>query len=126
MLGENTEQGRKKFVEDLNSTHELFKQFVHQNRPTLDIASVATGEYWYGSQAIDKGLVDKIGVSDDVIINAIDTKEVVSIRYVLNKKMMDKFMGSAANSVDKLLLRWWQRAKSHYYNFNCNLVNKSF
>lgn len=111
MLGENTEQGRKKFVEDLNSTHELFKQFVHQNRPSLDISAVATGEYWYGSQAIEKGLVDKIGVSDDFIINAIDTKEIVSIRYVLSKKMMDKFMGSAAKSVDNLLLRWWQRGQ---------------
>lgn len=111
MLGENTEQGRKKFVEDLNSTHELFKQFVHQNRPSLDISAVATGEYWYGSQALDKGLVDNIGVSDDFIINAIDTKEIVSIRYVLSKKMMDKFMGSAAKSVDNVLLRWWQRGQ---------------
>nr|WP_208326999.1 protease SohB [Providencia heimbachae] len=111
MLGENTEQGRKKFVEDLNSTHELFKQFVHENRPSLDIDAVATGEYWYGSQALEKGLVDQIGVSDDAIISAIDTKEIVGIRYALSKNMMDRFTGSAAESADKLLLRWWQRGQ---------------
>jgi serine protease SohB len=29
----------------------------------------------------------------------------------MSKKMMDKVMGSAANSVDNLLLRWWQRGQ---------------
>ena len=114
MLGENTEQGRKKFVEDLNSTHELFKQFVHMNRPSLDIDAVATGEYWYGSQAIEKGLVDQIGVSDDAIINAIDTKEIISIRYVISKKVMDRFTGSVSENIDKLLLRWWQRGQKPF------------
>jgi ClpP class serine protease len=33
MLGENTEEGRQKFREDLNETHHLFKDFVHQMRP---------------------------------------------------------------------------------------------
>lgn len=90
MLGENTEQGRKKFIEDLNETHELFKQFVHHNRPSLDIDAVATGEYWYGTQALDKGLIDQIGVSDDIIISAIETKEIISIRYTQGKKMLAK------------------------------------
>lgn len=43
LFGENTEQGREKFREDLNETHELFKRFVHEQRPSLDINSVATG-----------------------------------------------------------------------------------
>lgn len=45
LFGENTEQGREKFREDLNETHELFKRFVHEQRPSLDIDSVATGEH---------------------------------------------------------------------------------
>lgn len=111
MLGENTEQGRKKFIEDLNETHELFKQFVHHNRPSLDIDAVATGEYWYGTQALDKGLIDQIGVSDDIIISAIETKEIISIRYTQGKKMLERFTGSMSENVDKLLLRWWQRGQ---------------
>ncbi|EKT56210.1 protease SohB [Providencia sneebia] len=114
MLGENTEQGRKKFIEDLNETHTLFKQFVHENRPSLDINAVATGEYWYGSQALEKGLIDQIGVSDDIIIEAIDTKEIVGIRYTQSKKMLDRFTGSVSESVDKLLLRWWQRGQKPF------------
>ncbi|HAG03611.1 MAG TPA: protease SohB, partial [Leclercia adecarboxylata] len=51
LLGENTEEGRQKFREDLNDTHQLFKSFVQQMRPTLDIDQVASGEHWYGTQA---------------------------------------------------------------------------
>ncbi|AXO17408.1 protease SohB [Providencia stuartii] len=114
MLGENTEQGRKKFIEDLNETHELFKQFVHHNRPSLDIDAVATGEYWYGTQALDKGLIDQIGVSDDIIISAIETKEIISIRYTQGKKMLERFTGSMSENIDKLLLRWWQRGQKPF------------
>ncbi|WP_368919401.1 protease SohB [Providencia vermicola] len=114
MLGENTEQGRKKFVENLNETHELFKQFVHQNRPSLDIDAVATGEYWYGSQALEKGLIDQIGVSDDIIISAVETKEIISVRYTQSKKMLERFTGSVSENVDKLLLRWWQRGQKQF------------
>ncbi|EMI5489210.1 protease SohB [Providencia stuartii] len=114
MLGENTEQGRKKFVENLNETHDLFKQFVHQNRPSLDIDSVATGEYWYGTQALDKGLIDELGVSDDIIIASIDTKEIVGIRYTQSKKMLERFTSSVSENVDKLLLRWWQRGQKPF------------
>ncbi len=65
LFGENTEEGRQKFREDLNETHHLFKDFVHQMRPALDIDKVATGEHWYGLQAQEKGLVDEVGTSDD-------------------------------------------------------------
>jgi len=65
LLGENTEEGRQKFRESLNETHDLFKSFVKQMRPSLDIESVATGEHWYGVQAQEKGLVDEVGTSDD-------------------------------------------------------------
>ncbi|CAI0784303.1 protease SohB [Serratia ficaria] len=111
LFGENTEQGREKFREDLNETHELFKQFVHQQRPSLDIDSVATGEHWFGSQAKEKGLVDAIGTSDDLLIAELDNHEVIAVRYARRKRLMDRFTGSAAESVDRLLLRWWQRGE---------------
>lgn len=110
LLGENTEQGRKKFVQDLNETHQLFKDFVHQKRPTLDIGAVATGEYWYGSQAKEKGLIDEIGVSDDIIIKQIDTREIIEVTYTPAKRFIDRLLGSIMENADKLLLRWWQRA----------------
>lgn len=111
LLGENTEEGREKFREDLNHTHELFKQFVQQQRPSLDIDSVATGEYWYGTQAKSLGLIDDIGTSDDVLIAEMDNYEVVSVRYARHKRLMDRFTQSVASSADRLLLRWWQRGQ---------------
>jgi serine protease SohB len=111
LFGENTEQGREKFREDLNETHLLFKQFVHQMRPSLDIDSVATGEHWFGTQALEKGLVDAIGTSDDLIIDQMDNHEVISVRFTRRKKMIDRFTQSAAGSAERLLLRLWQRGE---------------
>ncbi|EKM5063973.1 protease SohB [Cronobacter turicensis] len=111
LLGENTEEGREKFREDLNETHQLFKEFVHSMRPSLDIEAVATGEHWYGVQAQEKGLVDDISTSDDLIIARMQERDVVSLRYLQRKRLMDRFTGSAAQSLDRLLLRWWQRGQ---------------
>ena len=112
LLGENTEEGRQKFREDLNETHHLFKHFVQQMRPVLDIEQVATGEHWYGQQALEKGLVDEINTSDDVILRLMDGYEVFNVRFMQRKKLMDRFTGSAAESADRLLLRWWQRGQN--------------
>ena len=111
LLGENTEEGREKFREELNETHLLFKDFVKRMRPSLDIDQVATGEHWYGQQALENGLVDEINTSDDVILGLMNGREVVNVRYMQRKKLLDRFTGSAAESADRLLLRWWQRGQ---------------
>ncbi|MBO4149622.1 protease SohB [Enterobacter ludwigii] len=111
LLGENTEEGRQKFREDLNETHHLFKDFVHRMRPTLDIEQVATGEHWYGIQAQEKGLVDEVGTSDDLLLNLMDGRELVGVRFTQRKRLLDRFTNSAAESADRLLLRWLQRGQ---------------
>lgn len=111
LLGENTEEGREKFREELNETHQLFKDFVKRMRPSLDIEQVATGEHWYGQQAVEKGLVDEINTSDEVILSLMEGREVVNVRYMQRKRLIDRFTGSAAESADRLLLRWWQRGQ---------------
>lgn len=111
LLGENTEEGREKFREELNETHQLFKDFVKRMRPSLDIEQVATGEHWYGQQAVEKGLVDEINTSDEVILSLMEGREVVNVRYMQRKRLIDRLTGSAAESADRLLLRWWQRGQ---------------
>jgi serine protease SohB len=111
LLGENTEEGRQKFREDLNETHHLFKDFVHRMRPTLDIEQVATGEHWYGTQAQEKGLVDEVGTSDDLLLNLMEGRELVGVRFTRRKRLLDRFTNSAAESADRLLLRWLQRGQ---------------
>src|SRR5207249_3122943 len=49
LFGENTDEARTKFREELEDVHALFKAFVTQNRPQLAIEQVATGEHWYGT-----------------------------------------------------------------------------
>lgn len=111
LLGENTEEGRQKFREDLNETHHLFKDFVRRMRPTLDIEQVATGEHWYGTQAQDKGLVDEVGTSDDLLLSLMEGRELIGVRFTQRKRMLDRFTNSAAESADRLLLRWLQRGQ---------------
>nr|WP_255433872.1 protease SohB [Pectobacterium sp. CFBP8739] len=109
LFGENTEQGREKFREDLNVTHTLFKDFVQQMRPSLDIDAVATGEHWFGTQAKDLGLIDAIGTSDDLLIAEMASHEVLSVRYTRRKRLLDRLTGSAGDTAERLMLRWWQR-----------------
>ncbi|MGN7913500.1 protease SohB [Enterobacter sp. 22466] len=111
LLGENTEEGRQKFREDLNETHHLFKDFVHRMRPALDIEQVATGEHWCGTQAQEKGLVDDVGTSDDLLLNLMEGRELVGVRFTQRKRLLDRFTNSAAESADRLLLRWLQRGQ---------------
>ncbi|WP_058959805.1 protease SohB [Type-E symbiont of Plautia stali] len=109
LFGENTDEGREKFQEDLNETHLLFKEFVQQMRPTLDLEKVATGEHWYGRQALDLGLIDEIGTSDALIIKQMDRFNVLGVHYARKKKMMDRFTNSASLAAERLILKIWQR-----------------
>lgn len=115
LFGENTEQGREKFRSDLNKTHALFKQFVHQQRPVLDIESVSTGEHWFGTEAKEKSLIDEIGTSDEILSSEIDQYKVISVRYMQNKRLIDIFTRSAVESLDRLLLKWWQRINNQLF-----------
>lgn len=111
MFGENTDKARKKFVEELEETHGLFKQFIAEHRPSLDLEKVATGEHWFGNQALPLGLVDQIGTSDDYLMAATKEREVLSIRYVQRKKLAEKLAGAAAQATDRLLLKWIARGQ---------------
>ena len=50
MLGETTDKARSKVQEEVEQTHNLFKEFVKEKRPILDLDAVATGEHWLGIQ----------------------------------------------------------------------------
>lgn len=108
MFGENTEAGREKFVEELEETHELFKTFVSEHRPSLDIAKVATGEHWFGLKAKELGLVDTIQTSDDYLMIASKTHQVVSLKYATKKGLAEKLGKAASLSVENVISKLWQ------------------
>jgi len=74
MFGENTDKAREKFKQELEETHDLFKDFIRERRPELELEKVATGEHWFGTQAHALGLVDEIATSDDLIVAACKEK----------------------------------------------------
>ena len=80
VLGENTQEGREKFIDDLENTHRLFKNYVSQHRPEMDIDKLATGEIWYGSEALAQKLVDSVGTSEAYLVERIAEAQVYRVR----------------------------------------------
>lgn len=89
-FGKNTNAAREKFQEELEETHTLFKQFVSENRPIVDIDKVATGEHWYGSQALGLKLIDVISTSDDYLLAQAASADIYSLEYTTKKSFSEK------------------------------------
>ncbi len=94
LFGENTEQGRRKFVEELNDIHDLFKEFVQEHRAAVDIDRIATGEVWYGRRAMDVGLADEIATSDEYLLRQGSDADLFSVQFV-EKKSIQQRLGFA-------------------------------
>lgn len=99
LFGENTDAARAKFKEELEETHQLFKQFVTRNRPVVDIDQVATGEHWYGEQALGLNLVDEISTSRDYLMKEVKTKDVYRLSYEVKVPMIEKLGLAAAKTM---------------------------
>jgi serine protease SohB len=109
MFGENTEKGREKFIEELEETHQLFKEYVSTRRPQIDINKIATGEIWYGSRAKDIKLIDDVQTSDEYLVSCIEDADVFEVAYVFKKKLHQRLGIAAEESADRLLVKWWSR-----------------
>lgn len=109
LFGENTEKGREKFQEDLENIHRLFKQFVARYRPVLNIDEVATGEVWFGSEALEMALADELKTSDEYITQRIRQADVFEVHFHRPKKLQDRFSSTASATLDRLLLTWVSR-----------------
>ena len=103
LFGENTEKGRKKFLEDLEDTHVLFKEFVGEQRPQLDIDKVATGEIWYGRRAVEEKLVDEILTSDEFITDRLEDYDIFQIKHHAKVTVAEKLGLATGACADRLL-----------------------
>tara|TARA_B110000014_G_C20114536_1_gene588190 strand:- start:1565 stop:2569 length:1005 start_codon:yes stop_codon:yes gene_type:complete len=90
MFGENTAKDRKKLNEQLEDIHILFKNFIKNERKNVDIEKVATGEYWYGKNALDLNLIDEIMTSDEYILLAKERFDIIHIKYKPTETLSDK------------------------------------
>lgn len=107
LFGEITDKGKKKFIEQIEDTHGLFKDFVKTHRPSLNIDQVATGEYWYGLKAKEFGLVDELMTSDAYLFAARDSANLIKVQLQEKKKFGDRVSQvlekSLAKTFDKFL-----------------------
>ena len=97
-LGENTKQGREKFISELEDLHVVFKDFVKENRSKIQVAKVSTGEVWQGEKAKKLGLIDEIGTSDDYLLKLASKFKLLEIQY-FEKKPFTARIGSAVEVI---------------------------
>ncbi|MDP7316648.1 MAG: protease SohB, partial [SAR324 cluster bacterium] len=96
-LAEITEEGREKFQADLEAIHGAFKRLIQEHRPGVDLDTIATGEYWLASKALELGLVDELQTSDDYLYaKQEDGHEVVEVRTESGKNRVDRWLDRGA------------------------------
>ena len=113
MFGENTDTARAKFREELEDTHLLFKEFVSQNRPQLDISRVSTGEHWLGIRAKELNLVDELATSDDYLLEKSKEADLYEITYSTKKSLGSRLSSFMHHTMERLLFSWQQSDQKH-------------
>jgi serine protease SohB len=102
-FGENTDEDRRKVQEEVDEMHDLFKDFIHEYRPALDVGKVATGEVWTGTQALDLGLVDSLGTSDEWLVERCKEADAYGVSWEHKRRLADKLSSLLEGIVSRAL-----------------------
>ena len=103
MFGENTDKAREKFKEELEDTHVLFKDFIKEHRPIVDIDKIATGEHWPAKRALELKLVDELITSDDYLLEQSKNKDLYEITYTIKKSLGVRMGWFIQSTIERLL-----------------------
>lgn len=105
LFAEITPKGRSKFTEQIEDTHSLFKEFVHNLRPQLNMTQIATGEHWFGHRALELGLIDKIQSSDDYLFEQMTAQkaQVLHVRVQIRKSLSERIAFASAQLMNRTL-----------------------
>ena len=101
VFGEITEKGRKKFQEELEDTHLLFKEFVKAHRPKLDLDQVSTGEHWLARRGLDLGLVDQLRTSDEYLVDRAADANVYQVSFKDVRSLRERLGAVAAKAIQR-------------------------
>lgn len=116
-FGEITQKGRDKVKSDVEDMHELFKTWVKDNRPSVDIDKIATGETWVGLKAKERYMVDEIKTSDECLMAACENADVFEVEYEERKTIQDKFSSAWRRTVETTLeLLFEKRDSKNFYS----------
>ena len=115
MFGENTEEGRRKFKEDLEEAHSLFKEFIAEHRPELDIEKIATGEIWFGKRAKELGLVDEVLTSDEYLFTKVQQQDVYEVKFEPKKTLQERLSQGAESTMESVFGNLLTKLRSSKY-----------
>jgi protease-4 len=103
-----TEEDRKALEAILNDMFAGFKEVVRNGRPKFKadpaaLDAIATGQVFTAKQALDRGLVDKIGFLEDAINRAaelasVSAADVRCVKYVKPTTFVGQLMGAESSS----------------------------
>ena len=77
--------------------------WVEKYRPQLNVDKVATGEHWYGEDALDLNLVDKLQTSDEYLLALLPQHDVYVINTRKKATLGEKLGLQAAQMADVLI-----------------------
>ena len=113
ILGKNTDADRERFQQEIDETHALFKQFVAEHRPELDLDRVATGEHWFGKDALALGLCDELGTSDEWLMSRREDADLYYVHYQqrepIGKRLSKAVEDAPAGALERVMERLWER-----------------
>jgi serine protease SohB len=101
MFGRTTDDDRAKLRAELDDIHRLFKDVVARYRPALDLDRVATGEHWYGTRALELGLVDAIGTSDDRLLALAESADLFRVTVRPPRSLPDRLRAAVRAALDE-------------------------
>lgn len=102
MFGKNTPEGREKVQQEVEDVHELFKAQIREHRPQVDLEHVATGEHWYGIQALERKLVDELKTSDDVLLEAAKDRDLYHLTYKRHRSWQERMLGGVESLLERV------------------------
>lgn len=94
-LSKSTNEARAKVRDELSVHQKQFENAITRYRPKLDMSKVATGEYWCAENAIEIGLVDSLGTSDEFLLNQVDHFNIYEIQHHKSKTLKEKLFAKA-------------------------------
>ncbi|MGI9251859.1 MAG: protease SohB [Pseudohongiellaceae bacterium] len=115
LFGEITSKGRDKVQQEVDEVHNIFKDWVSQHRPDVDIDNLATGETWLGVQAKDRSLVDEIRTSDECLLDACKDATVFEVEFEVKKSIQEKLAKAAQLCADKVFNVFLERSRPNDY-----------
>lgn len=109
IFGKNTDEDRAKLKDELEDVHTLFKDVVGRYRENLDLEKVATGEHWYGTRALELGLVDELKTSDELLAELAKDRDLYRVSYKIRQPLPKRILANVDSLIEKIDATNWRR-----------------